>query len=95
MIISAVVIIVYTCSGGFLAASFTDLIQSIVMTCALMSIIIFGLSKVGGVGEVISNAEGIDGYLSLFSIHNTETGVLLYWRLSSGSVPTEQVQLQV
>ncbi len=74
MIISAIVIIVYTCSGGFLTASFTDLIQSIVMTCALMSIIIFGLSKVGGVGEVVNNANGIEGYLSLFSIHNTETG---------------------
>ena len=32
MIISAVIIISYTCLGGFLAASFTDLIQSIVMT---------------------------------------------------------------
>jgi len=34
MIISAVIIISYTCLGGFLAASFTDLIQSIVMTSA-------------------------------------------------------------
>ena len=41
MIISAVIIIAYTCTGGFLAASFTDLIQSLVMTLALISIVIF------------------------------------------------------
>ena len=35
MIIAAVIIITYTSLGGFLAASFTDLIQSIVMTTAL------------------------------------------------------------
>ncbi len=74
MIISAIVIITYTCTGGFLAASFTDLIQSIVMTCALLSIIIFGIGKAGGVGAVLDNARSIDGYLSLVNIHNTETG---------------------
>lgn len=36
MIISAVVIVGYTALGGFLAASTTDLIQSIVMTVALI-----------------------------------------------------------
>ena len=74
MIISAVVIITYTCSGGFLAASFTDLIQSIVMTSALISIIIFGISKAGGMDAVMDNARSMDGYLSLSSIYNTVTG---------------------
>ncbi len=74
MSISAVVIIAYTCSGGFLAASFTDLIQSIVMTLALVSIIVFGVSKAGGIGAVMDNASSIEGYLSLARIHNTETG---------------------
>lgn len=40
MIISAVVIIIYTCFGGFLAASFTDLIQSIVMTVVIAIVIV-------------------------------------------------------
>lgn len=74
MIISAIVIITYTCSGGFLAASFTDLIQSIVMTAALISIVVFGISKAGGLNAVMDNAKSIEGYFSLANIHNTETG---------------------
>lgn len=74
MIISAVIIISYTCTGGFLAASTTDLIQSIVMTVALVSIIIFGVNAAGGFGNVVDNAESIAGYFSLSHIHNTETG---------------------
>ena len=74
MLISAVIIIAYTCTGGFLAASTTDLIQSIVMTLALVSILIFGISNAGGLGNVIDNAKSIPGYFSLASIHNVETG---------------------
>ena len=74
MIISAAIIISYTCTGGFLAASTTDLIQSIIMTVALISIVIFGINSVGGVGNVIDNADNIAGYFSLSHIHNTETG---------------------
>ena len=74
MLTSAVIIIAYTCTGGFLAASTTDLIQSIVMTLALVSILIFGVSNAGGLGNVIDNAKSIPGYFSLASIHNVETG---------------------
>ncbi|EWM54747.1 sodium/proline symporter [Ruminococcus flavefaciens] len=74
MIVSAVIIISYTCTGGFLAASTTDLIQSIVMTVALISIVIFGINSVGGVGNVIDNADNIAGYFSLSNIHNPKTG---------------------
>lgn len=73
MIISAVIIIAYTCTGGFLAASFTDLIQSIVMTLALISIVIFGIASAGGIDSVIENAKSIPGYFSLSSIRNLET----------------------
>lgn len=74
MIISAIIIIAYTCLGGFLAASFTDLLQSIVMTLALVSIVIFGISTAGGFGNVIDNAKSMAGYFSLANIHNVETG---------------------
>ena len=73
MIISAVIIISYTCTGGFLAASTTDLIQSIIMTVALISIVIFGINAAGGLGNVIDNANSLKGYFSLSHIHNTET----------------------
>lgn len=74
MVISAVVIIAYTCSGGFLAASFSDFIQSIVMTGALIAIIIFGVNEAGGFDAVMDNARSIEGYFSLTNIHNTVTG---------------------
>ena len=74
MIISAIIIISYTCTGGFLAASTTDLIQSIVMTVALVSMVLFGVNAAGGISSVIDNADSIAGYFSLSHIHNTETG---------------------
>ncbi len=73
MIISAVIIFSYTALGGFLAASTTDLIQSIVMSLALITVVIFGVNMAGGLGAVISNAEAIPGYLSVTFIHEVET----------------------
>ena len=73
MLISAAVIVIYTVMGGFLAASFTDLIQSIVMTIALVVVLGFGVTKAGGLGAVMTNAQSLAGYLSLTSIHNTST----------------------
>ena len=65
MIIAAVIIIAYTSMGGFLAASFTDLIQSIIMTTALVIIVCFGVSHAGGVDAVIDNAKSIPDYLHM------------------------------
>ena len=65
MILAAVIIITYTSLGGFLAASFTDLIQSIVMTTALAIIVIFGISNAGGWSAVVDNAKAIPDYLHL------------------------------
>jgi sodium/proline symporter len=53
MIVSAIVIIVYTMLGGFMAASTTDLIQSIIMSIALIMILFFGISVAGGWNAVI------------------------------------------
>lgn len=74
MIVSAIIIVAYTCTGGFMAASFTDFIQSIVMTLALISIVIFGISSAGGFDAVIENARSLPGYFDLLHIHNAETG---------------------
>ena len=64
MIISGAVIVIYTVTGGFLAASFTDLVQSIIMTVALLIILIFATGQAGGMDAVISNAQSLTGYLS-------------------------------
>ena len=77
MIISAVVIIAYTTIGGFLAASTTDFIQSIIMSVALIIVVVFGISSVGGVVEVMNHANSMPGYFSLthtFDVLKQQTG---------------------
>ena len=66
MLISAVVIVAYTASGGFAAAAVTSLVQSLVMTAALIIVLVFGINTAGGWGAVIDNAKSIPGYLSMF-----------------------------
>ena len=73
MLISAAIIILYTSIGGFLAASTTDLIQSIVMTAALIILVIFGVVTAGGFSGVMENAKGLSGYLDMFALHNPKT----------------------
>lgn len=73
MIFSAIIIVLYTALGGFLAASTTDLIQSIVMTIALVVVLIFGLKTAGGWAQVMENAKSIPGFLSLIHTYNPET----------------------
>lgn len=74
MIISAAVIVGYCVLGGFLAASTTDLIQSIVMTIALFVVVVFGINIAGGLDVVIDNAKALPGYLDLFHTYSVETG---------------------
>jgi sodium/proline symporter len=74
MVVSAIVIVGYTSLGGFNAASTTDLIQSIIMTIALVIVLVFGITKAGGMGAVIDNAQSLSGYLNMFQIHNADTG---------------------
>lgn len=74
MLISAAVIAIYTVMGGFLAASFTDLIQSIIMTVALVVVLGFGVTQAGGVEAVLDNARSLTDYLSLIRIHDPATG---------------------
>lgn len=74
MIICAVVIVGYTTLGGFLAASTTDLIQSIVMTIALFVVLFYGTSQAGGLDAVVENAKSLPGYLSMNHTFDVETG---------------------
>ena len=83
MSISAVIIISYTCLGGFLAASFTDLIQSIVMTIALVVVlVIYGVHTAGGLDNVLENAKGIENYLSFTSTRTAEGEAVSFGGLS-------------
>ncbi len=74
MIVSAVVITLYTTLGGFLAASTSDLVQSVVMSIALIIVIFFGISAAGGWSAVVSNAQAMPGYLKLTQGFDSVTG---------------------
>ena len=74
MLVGAAIIIIYTILGGFLAVSTTDLIQSIVMTLALIVILVFGIKTAGGWAAVCDNANNVVGYLSLTKLGNVATG---------------------
>ena len=73
MIVSAIVIVGYTTTGGFLAASTTDFIQSIVMSIALIIVLFYGINQAGGMGAVISNANELQGYLNMSATYNNAT----------------------
>ena len=74
MIVGAIVVIGYTVMGGFMAVSFTDLIQSIFMTVALIAVVIFGIHQAGGLDAVISNAKALPGYLNLTQGYDAAAG---------------------
>lgn len=74
MIICGCVIVLYTSVGGFMAASTTDLIQGLLMSFAIIIVLIVGVVKAGGVGEVVSYAKSLDGYMSLLNTYDPATG---------------------
>lgn len=74
MLVGAAVVIIYTIMGGFLAVSTTDLIQSIVMTIALIVVLGFGIEVAGGWSAVTDTASAIPGYLSLAQTTDISTG---------------------
>ena len=70
MLLGALFVLIYTILGGFLAESASDFMQSIVMIVALSTVVIIGLVTAGGIGEVISNAKEIPGFLDFFGLAN-------------------------
>ncbi|MBO4854036.1 MAG: sodium/proline symporter [Oscillospiraceae bacterium] len=74
MLVGAAVIVGYTVLGGFLAVSTTDLIQSVVMTVALITIVIFGVYQAGGIGAVMENAKALPGYLNVMQGYDPASG---------------------
>ncbi len=68
MILGAVFVLLYTLLGGFLAESASDFMQSIVMIIALAVVVIIGLAKAGGIGQVIENSKEIPGFLEFFGL---------------------------
>ena len=70
MLVSAVVIVIYTVIGGFLAESTTDFIQGIVMSFSLVVILTSATIMAGGIGAVVENTRIMPGFLEWFSVHD-------------------------
>lgn len=65
MIIAAMIVFVYTFFGGYLSVCTTDLIQSILMCCALIVIFVGSVCSVGGVENVANALKDIPGFVSM------------------------------
>ena len=74
VIVGALVIISYTSVGGFSAVATMDLIQSIIMSAALVVITCFGIHQAGGLAAVVQNAQSLPGYLSLTQSFDAASG---------------------
>lgn len=70
LIIGGVVVAAYTVLGGFLAASTTDFIQSIIMTFALVIVVCFGLEN-ANIEGFVSVKESLEG-VNWFSLTGTD-----------------------
>ena len=68
LIVGAVFVLLYTLLGGFLAESASDFMQAIVMILALTVIVVISTIKAGGIGEVLTNAREIPGFLEFFGL---------------------------
>lgn len=79
MIVGGLVVVLYTVIGGFVAVSTTDLIQSIVMTFALIVTVIFGIKYAGGWDNVVANAQSLSGYLAMNAMYNVEDGTATHY----------------
>ena len=83
LIIVALVTITYTFIGGFLAVSFTDVVQGTMMFLALILVPIIGVFATGGIEETISIIREADATLLSFFATATTAGIIssLAWGL--------------
>ena len=78
LILGAIVIIGYTFLGGFLAVSFTDVIQGLLMFFALIVVPVFAVVQLGGIDKVKLGVLSIDpNFLSLFKATGSNGNVHL------------------
>ena len=81
MVVSACVIVGYTITGGFRAVTTTDLIQSVVMSLALVAVLVYGIGAAGGWDAVVANAQSLPGYLTMMASHNAAEGTATSYSL--------------
>lgn len=94
MLWGSAVMLAYTFLGGFLAVSWSDVLQGSLMFVALVMVAVLGLALVGGPGETLARLEALDpALLDPFAADGGETlgaiGILslLAWGLGYAGQP--------
>ncbi|MGE7666274.1 sodium/proline symporter PutP [Ureibacillus composti] len=77
LIVVSLVTVGYTLFGGFLAVSYTDFLQGLIMFLALILVPTVGLFFTGGLGETIDSIKSVDPqHFNLFASTATVAGVI-------------------
>ncbi len=84
MIIGLSIILFYTMMGGFIAESWTDFIQGLIMVAALILMCVVGIISFGGLGNIFAKIGSVDPKAVLLSAG--ESGSALYLGLILGSL---------
>ncbi|KPK70509.1 hypothetical protein AMJ87_08730, partial [candidate division WOR_3 bacterium SM23_60] len=84
MAIGLSIILFYTMAGGFIAESWTDFFQGLIMAGALVLMCIVGVAALGGIGPAFAKIRAVDPNAVLMSAG--KTGTALYLGLIIGSL---------
>ncbi|WP_080462793.1 sodium/proline symporter PutP [Actinomyces gaoshouyii] len=84
MTLVAAITVLYTLVGGFLAVSWTDLVQGLMMVAALLAVPIAGIARAGGASRLADRVSEVDpGYWDLWGPSVSTIGIIsaLAWGL--------------
>ncbi|MDN4492821.1 sodium/proline symporter PutP [Ureibacillus aquaedulcis] len=77
LLVVSIVTVGYTLFGGFLAVSYTDTLQGLIMFLALVLVPVIGIFFTGGLGETIDSIQAVNPeQFSLFASTATAAGVI-------------------
>ena len=82
MLLVASVTVIYTLFGGFLGASYTDMMQGLLMMVALVLVPVLGLVAVGGPGAMVDVVTTVNPHA--FSLFSGTTAVVIISGLAWG-----------
>ena len=84
MLIGISIILFYTMMGGFIAESWTDFVQGLIMVAALVLLFVVAIFASGGMGNAVLHIRGINPSAVLMTAG--ESGMALYLGLILGSL---------